>query len=357
MKTYFMKLTRRDFLGLSVGMVAVAAASAYIFYEAGKRREELARPVPGEEESKTMLGEKAKVFLVKTDDRASGIRSLFKQFDLRQFKGKKIAIKANYNSADDFPASTHVETLSNLISGLKDVGCEEIVLAERSGMGNTKDVLRSRGVESLASVLGFKTLVLDNLGEEGWVYQRPEGSHWQRGFLLAKVFREADKVVQTCCLKTHRFGGHFTLSLKNSVGAIAKYDPKDGYNYMGELHTSEYQRVMIAEINQAYRTDLILMDAIKAFATEGPEKGRVVEPNLLLAGTDRVAIDAVGVAILRSDGTTADVSKGHIFEQEQIARAAELGIGIRSAQDIQLVPVGDESVDFATKIDQMLKLE
>jgi len=328
-------------------MGLVAASSAYIFYETRKRREELAKP---------MLGEKAKVFLVKTDDRTSGMRSLFKQFDMRQFKGKKIAIKANYNSADDFPASTHLETLSNLISGLKDAGCEEIVLAERSGMGDTEEVLKRRGMDSLASALGFKTLVLDDLGEEGWIYQKPEGSHWQRGFLLAKVFQEADKVVQTCCLKTHRFGGHFTMSLKNSVGAIAKYDPKDGYNYMGELHTSGYQRVMIAEINQAYRTDLILMDAIKAFVTGGPDTGRIVEPKALLAGTDRVAIDAVGVAILRLYGTTPEVSRGQIFEQEQIARAAELGIGINSAQDIQLVPIGDESVDFATKIDQMLKM-
>jgi len=37
-----------------------------------------------------------------------------------------------------------------------------------------------------------------------------------------KTFLEAEKVVQTCCLKTHRFGGHFTLSLKNSVGLVAK---------------------------------------------------------------------------------------------------------------------------------------
>lgn len=113
---------------------------------------------------------------------------------------------------------------------------------------------------------------------------------------------------------------------------------------------------MIAEINQAYRTDLILMDAIKAFVTGGPDKGGIVEPKVLLAGTDRVAMDAVGVAILRLYGTTPEVSGGQIFEQEQIARAAELGIGVRSAQDIQLVPVGDESVDFATKLEQMLEM-
>ena len=46
-----------------------------------------------------------------------------------------------------------------------------------------------------------------------------------------------------------------------------------------------------------------------------------------MAGTDRVAIDAVGVAILRHFGTTAEVSRGSVFEQEQIARALALGLG------------------------------
>jgi len=40
------------------------------------------------------------------------------------------------------------------------------------------------------------------------------------------------------------------------------------------------------------------MDGIKAFISGGPEKGELIEPNLLLASEDRVAIDAVGVAIL-----------------------------------------------------------
>ena len=41
---------------------------------------------------------------------------------------------------------------------------------------------------------------------------------------------------------------------------------------------------------------------------------------MVLAGTDRVALDAVGVAILRMFGTTREVSRGRVFEQEQIAR-------------------------------------
>ncbi len=114
---------------------------------------------------------------------------------------------------------------------------------------------------------------------------------------------------------------------------------------MGELHLSPFQRLMVAEINSYYNVDVILMDAMKAFLNKGPETGVVVEPNLLLVGTDRVAIDAVGVAILRYYGTTKEVSNGRIFELDQIRRAVELGVGIESVDEISLI-----SVDYDSKI-------
>jgi len=300
---------------------------------------------------------KTEIFLVKTENREEGIRKLLERSDLMEFKGKKVALKANYNSADPFPASTHLDTLRTFVNGLKQAGAEKITLAERSGMGDTRTVLEQRGVTKLAAELGFEVLVLDELAEEGWVRLKPKGSHWKRGFLLAKLFHDADKVIQTCCLKTHRFGGHFTMSMKNSVGLVVRYDPQDGYDYMAELHSSENQRLMIAEINQTYENHLVIMDAAKAFVTGGPESGDLVSPNVILAGKDRVAMDAVGVAILRLFGTTPEVSEGRIFQQEQLARAVELGIGIQSAKDIQLIPLDAESEKFTQKIESAFEVE
>jgi len=297
----------------------------------------------------------AEIFLIKTADRFEAVRSLLKCFDMEEFKGKTVALKANFNSADPFPASTHLETLGALVLGLKEAGAKDIEMAERSGMGNTRAVLERTGVFQLANQLGFKVSVLDEVGEEGWIRVQSEKFHWKRGFLVAKVFHEADMVVQTCCLKTHRFGGHFTMALKNSVGLIAKFDPVDGYNYMNELHTSKHQRLMIAEINQAYKTDLIVMDGLESFVSEGPESGETASPGVMLAGQDRVAMDAVGVAILRFFGTTLEVSSGKIFEQEQITRACELGMGARSTQEIKLVPIDEETKKLIEKIEPILK--
>ena len=300
------------------------------------------------------LGE---VFVLKTTDRATGIPVLLKKFGLSDYSGKQVALKANFNSADPFPASTHLDTLKAIVKNLKDVGSSEITLAERSGMGNTKQVLEQMGVLTLSKELGFNTVVLDDVGKESWIKIERGKTHWLNGFYMAKVFHDAEKIVQTCCLKTHRFGGHFTMSLKNSVGLVAKKVPGGMYDYMWELHGSPFQRQMIAEINNHYHLDVVLMDGIKAFVTGGPEKGKVVEPELLLASQDRIAIDAVGVAILKMYGAKGKVGEAGVFEQDQLKRAAELGFGAKSAEDIQLTPLNDESQADAKKIEKVLKAQ
>ena len=97
------------------------------------------------------------------------------------------------------------------------------------------------------------------------------------------------------------------------------------------------------------------MDGIKAFVTGGPEKGKEVEPNLLLASRDRVAIDAVGVAILKLYGAKGKVGEADVFEQDQLKRAAELGFGVKSAAEIELTPLNDESHVEAERIERVLK--
>ncbi len=193
------------------------------------------------------------------------------------------------------------------------------------------------GVLELSKELGFNAIVLDDVTKDGWTKFERGKTHWLNGLYISKVFHDADKVVQTCCLKIHRFGGHFTLSLKNSVGMVAKRVPGGMYDYMWELHGSPFQRQMIAEINKCYSIDFVLMDGIKAFVTGGHEKGKEVEPNLLLASKDRVAIDAIGVAILKMYGAKGKVGEASVFEQDQLKRAAELGIGVKSSEEIQLV--------------------
>ncbi|HEY9205697.1 MAG TPA: DUF362 domain-containing protein [Candidatus Methanoperedens sp.] len=327
------------------------SALLYFIFSGCLSKEEILKP-----EQTAVRGEsaivKSKVYVIKTGDRKSGITELLKNFNFDSLSGKKVAIKANYNSADPFPASTHIATLSAIVDVLKEHDAR-IVLAERSGMGDTNKVLEDTGVIELAGKKGFDVVILDELKNDDWAKEK--GSHWGRGFLFPKVFREADAIVTTCCLKTHRFGGHITMSLKNSVGMAAKYDPDDGYNYMSELHSSRYQRLMIAEINAAYAPEFIIMDGIKGFSKGGPDTGTLIEPGVLIASSDRVALDAAGVCILRIFGTTGEVSRGDVFKQEQIARAAELGLGASGSSELEIIPVNQDARDICSQIEEKLK--
>ncbi len=80
----------------------------------------------------------------------------------------------------------------------------------------------------------------------------------------------------------------------------------------------------------------------------------MAQPNVILAATDRVALDAVGVAILREKGTTPEVSQGPIFGLEQIARAAELGIGVDAPERIEIVTDDPESGQYAETLREIL---
>jgi uncharacterized protein (DUF362 family) len=296
----------------------------------------------------------AKVAFVKTRDRTAGVNRALDLLDLPSLDGKRIFLKPNYNSADPPPGSTHGHVLSTLVRRLWDLGAGAITVGDRSGMGDTERVLQRLGVFRLADELGFELVDFDQLGADGWERMQIPAGHWRKGFAFARPALDADAIVQTCCLKTHRFGGHFTLSLKNSVGLVAKQVPGEGYNYMSELHSSPHQREMIAEINAAYQPDLVVLDGVEAFVDGGPDRGTRADAHVILAGTDRLAIDATGVAILRHFGTTPAVGQGPIFRQAQIARAVELGLGVASPAEIELVTGDAESEAYAAQVRSIL---
>jgi uncharacterized protein (DUF362 family) len=112
---------------------------------------------------------------------------------------------------------------------------------------------------------------------------------------------------------------------------------------------------MIAEINNHYNVDAVVMDGIKAFVTGGPERGDEVEPKLLLASRDRVAIDAVGVSILKLYGAKGKVGAEDVFEQDQLKRAAELGFGVQSPDQITLTALNPEAQADVDRIEKTLK--
>jgi len=288
-----------------------------------------------------------KVAVVSTNNRVYGVNKCIELLGINPINGKNVIFKPNFNTADPPPASSSMETVKQLILRLKEMGAESITLAERAGPANTSKVFQEKGLDPLSKDLGFYVVDLTEIPNDDYILKNPEGNHWKDGFLFAKIYDEAECIVETCCLKTHMYGGHFTIALKNAVGMVNKKN-------MTELHSSKYQREMIAEINSVYKPDLIVMDGVTTFVDRGPMEGTRVEANVFVAGTDKIAIDAVGVALLRILGTTPEVTSGPIFEQDQIKRAVELGLGVRSPKDIEFLTDSEESEKLVAQIKEKL---
>ncbi len=292
------------------------------------------------------------VALVKTDNRKEGVKTCLKVLSFNPVRGKDVLIKPNFNTADLPPGSTHNDTLVALVEEIWGMGAKSISLGERS-YPLTRDVMEKKGIPPILDKLNVKVIDFDALDKKDWVLFKPKESHWANGFRIARPILETECLISTCCLKTHQFGGIFTMSLKLHVGVVPTF--RHGFEYMRQLHSSPHQRRMIAEINEPFKPSLIVLDGVDAFVDEGPMTGKLAKGEVFLASTDRVAIDAVGVAILKFLGSNESIMRPRIFEQEQIARAVELGLGVSSPSGIDLVAADEKSRAYREQILEILK--
>jgi uncharacterized protein (DUF362 family) len=294
---------------------------------------------------------KSKVALAKTNGRKEGVKAALKTLGINPAKGKNVLIKPNFNSADPAPGSTHNDTLTALIEEIWAMGAKSVSLGERS-FPPTKEVMAQKGVLPILQRLNVRVIDFDDLKKKDWVEVRPKKSHWKDGFRIARPILEAECLVSTGCIKTHQFGGVFTMSLKLHVGVVPTV--RHGFTYMNELHTSPHQRQMIAEINEPFHPHLVVLDGIDVFVDGGPATGKRAKGDVILAAADRVAIDAAGIAVLKCLGSNEAIMGKKIFDQEQIARAVDLGLGASSPSEIDLIAADDASTAMSDKVRQML---
>jgi uncharacterized protein (DUF362 family) len=324
-------MNRRDFLKRSAaGAAALSTVSRILVGPAGAQTT-------------------AKVALVKSLDRTQGVPAAMQLISFPSPKGKKVVIKPNFNTSDPTPGSTHNDTLRRLVLEMKSRGASKITIAERSGPPATKSVLDAKGIPAMGEELGFDIINFEDLPPEGWAHFNPPGSHWQKGFDIAKPITEAEYLLWTCCLKTHGSGGVYSMAIKLAVGASNK-------NMMRELHGARqtHMRRMIAELHQAFKPHLIVMDGVDAFVDGGPSRGKLVQAGVIVAGTDRVAVDAVGLAVLKQLGSNDAIMSARIFDQEQMQRAVELGLGISKPDQIEIVTGDDESRAYAKTLKEII---
>lgn len=323
-------LHRRDFLRTSAGLAILPAFGAVAPVLPTPRRT-------------------SRVALVRTSDRAHGVSEALKLFAPRGIDGRRVVLKPNFNSADEAPGSTHNDTLSQLVAELRERGARSITLGESSGPSRTRGVMEQKGIFDLASTLRFGVVDFEALGDDDWDFFPQGASHWPDGFHIPRMVASAEYLVTTCCLKTHGYGGVFTMSLKLAVGLTPKPVRRT-------MHRSPHMRRMIAELNAAYAPQLIVLDGVSAFTDGGPSHGTRKAGNVMLVGDDRIAVDAVGLAVLKELGSNPAIMERRIFEQEQIARAVELGLGATSPTEVEIVTGDAASAAYAERLHGLLAL-
>jgi len=320
---------RRDFLkGAAAGLVFLPQA-----------------PLGGLEGSRAAKRQTT-VALIRTSDRKEGVRRALSLLNPMGMAGKQVMVKPNFNTADPAPAGTHNDTLAQIVTEFRERDAREVIVGE-SSFPPTDQVMEEKGVLDLANDMAFGVVNYDAIADNEWVHFQPSGTHWPDGFHLPRHVVEAEYNVSTCCLKTHQHGGVFTMSMKLSVGLTPKPIRRT-------MHRSPDMRRMIAELNQGYTPDLIVMDGILAFTDGGPSSGELKEGNVMVAGTDRVAVDAVGVAILKELGSNSAIMDTPIFRQEQMARAVDVGLGVTGPDQIRLISDAVEGEAYARRIQGIL---
>ena len=201
-------------------------------------------------------------------------------------RNDQILVKPNYINADH--PSTGVTTDGRVIEGVlrffSEHGFKSLVVGEGSGFADTFHAFRVAGVDKVAERWNAR---LVDLNRDEFVTVKPSNPYALQTVRVAKTVLESC-IVSVPKLKLHKLAG-VTLSLKNMMGAVT---PK------GSIHGPLSEKIV--DLASIITPRVAVIDGI--IGGEGSETaGEPVEMNLVIAGRDPVAVDAVGAAVMGVD--------------------------------------------------------
>ncbi|MDP2921755.1 MAG: DUF362 domain-containing protein [Candidatus Omnitrophota bacterium] len=235
------------------------------------------------------MGTRVAIVKCRDYDRARVKEAIKKAFDLLGGvdlfikKGDRVLIKPNILSGrlPEDGVCTHLEVIRQVARIVKECGALPFIGDNPGGSMTPAKAYEGSGLTSLAK-------------GEGVELKEAKDIKVVKGIPVAGYFFECDKIINLPKMKTHSLMG-LTGAVKNMFGACAGL-------YKAELHKrfpspEEFARAVV-DVFEIRKPSLVLMDGITGMDQAGPSAGRVRDFELLIAGQDSVAIDAVFAALI-----------------------------------------------------------
>jgi len=233
--------------------------------------------------------------------------------------GSRVLIKVNLTAEEklwDKGILTSPLFTRALVEEVQKAQPAEVIIAEGTAVGqDTKKAFAANGYPEVARTTGARLLDLYD-GEHEEVKTVPGGILGT--VKISKEVLKADFFINAPVLKTH-FASTLTAAMKNLKGTTT-YDEKKRFHYLN-LNQA------VAELNQVLRPHLIVVDGTIAMEGDGPIAGTPVELNLIMAGTDAVAVDTIAARIMDIDPE----------EVAPLAWAKRMGFGVWDEKEIRIL--------------------
>jgi uncharacterized protein (DUF362 family) len=228
-------------------------------------------------------------------------------------KGQRVVIKPNMSFAKtpDFAATTHPLVVAALAQACSEAGAKEVLILDHT-LQRAELCLERTGIrDACRNIPGTHVLAL----QDRKFFQEikiPQGKVLERVEVLRDVLDNA-VLINVPVAKSHSTTG-VSLGLKGLMGLIW-----DRESFHSQFNINEG----IADLATVIKPQLTILDATRALVSGGPGgPGEVRKTNLIIAGTDPVAVDSYGVGIVPWYGQSF---KGRQVEHLLIAHQRGLG--------------------------------
>jgi uncharacterized protein (DUF362 family) len=263
-------------------------------------------------------------------------------------RGMTVLVKPNVVSGAPAPTTTSPEVVRAVCEWLRTEGARTVWVGDMSAVMSrgTTASMEDSGIAAAARQAGASPIAFE---EHGWVPVKLPGARYLGEVPVSEFVLRADRVINLPVIKSHRWAT-YSVCLKNFVGAT--HSRSRPY-----LVDSTHWEEVVAELNLAYRPDLNLVDGTRIMYAGGPWRGDEAPLGLVLAGDDRVACDAVALALIKTFQAPAAIADLSVWEQRQLRHARLLGLGLdspaRLALDIHHLAPPD--ADLRTRLEGMAR--